>query len=145
MEKTKTYKVHYSYIIVVGLFLFGIGYSSIREIIDPSYYPINSRYVPRPIGWFFVILCWYKFLTTVYKVEIAANGTVIATSLFTKFRIETGDVISIKSGMLFVSVILRSGKLSFSTLIDGTPNIKNVLESCKSVDQASLNANINKT
>jgi hypothetical protein len=112
----KTFKVHWIYILILGLGLSILAYTSTRELIDPTYHVISTWYLPRPVFWCFVIYCWYKFLTTAYRVETDEQGFVRTISLTGSKKIISGDVEKIEESMMFIRVVYSKGTVSISTL-----------------------------
>jgi hypothetical protein len=125
----KTFKVHWIYILILGLGLSILAYTSTRELIDPTYHIVSRLYLPRPVLWCFVVYCWYKFLTTAYKVEIDEQRSIRTISLTGSKKIILGDVEKIEERMMFIQVVYSQGTVSISTLIDGISNVKGMLKS----------------
>ena len=126
MAHMKTYRVHFAYIGGIVLFLVIGGDTTIKEFLDPTYHVISSRYMPRALLWYFTIFCWYKFLTTAYKVEISEDGTLKTTSILKNYHLSEKDIIQVDDGTFFFTVTAKQGKISVSPLIDGIANIKHV-------------------
>lgn len=124
-----TYKVHKAYILALGLGLLILAAITIREFIDPTYHAVSARYFPRALFWYVVVYCWYKFLTTTYKIEIKSNDSIILTSLINKKELHVNDINSIRERTLFFDIFTDGGSTTISTLIDGVSNVKTLLQS----------------
>lgn len=127
----RTYKVHWIYILVLTLGLSSIAYTTTRELIDPDYYVPGGRYLPTPIRWCLTAFCWYKLLTTVYRVEIDEQGCMTLIS-FVKKKVLSGGVQKVKESTMFIDVVTSQGSICISTLIDGISNVRRSLNSLAS-------------
>jgi len=102
--------------------------TSIHEFLDPRYHVVSSRYMPRALVWYFFAYGWFKYFTTVYRVEVDENGFFRLRSIIKTEIIKFGDVVAINESRIFVNIFHNKGKTSISKLIDGVANISTVIE-----------------
>jgi hypothetical protein len=116
------------YILILGLGLLVLADTTIREFIDPTYHVVSARYFPRALVWYVVVYCWYKYLTTAYKIEIKEDDSIRLTSLIKKKELHVNDIKAIRERTLFVDIFTDGGSTTISTLIDGVSNVKTLLQ-----------------
>lgn len=124
----KTYSIHFIYPVVLGIFLIIGANTSIQEFLDPTYHVISRWYVPRALMWYFFAYVWFKYFTSIYKVEVDDNGVFRMKSIIKTQIIKFSDVIAIDEGRIFVNICHKKGKASVTKLIDGISNISTVLQ-----------------
>jgi hypothetical protein len=123
----KSYSVHWINIVVIGVGLFILSTVTVQQIIDPAYPTGGIRYYPSALTWYLTAYCLYKFLTTAYRISFFEDGSIKLDSLIRRTRINTREIIIIRSNMMLVEIVTRRGSFYVSTLMDGTSNIKQVL------------------
>lgn len=124
----KTYSIHFIYPVALGVFLIIGSNTSIQEFLDPTYHVISRWYVPRALMWYFFAYGWFRFFTSVYKVEVDENGAFRLRSILKTQIITFSDVIAVDEGRIFVNIFHKNGKTSVTKLIDGISNISTVLQ-----------------
>ena len=124
----KKYSIHFIYPVVLGIFLIIGANTSIQEFLDPTYHVISRRYMPRALIWYFFAYGWFKYFTSVYKVEVDEDGFFRLKSIIKTKIIKFSDVIAIDEGRIFVNIIHKNGKTSITKLIDGISNVSTVFQ-----------------
>lgn len=124
----KKYSVHMIYPVAFGVFLIIGADTSIHEFLDPTYHVISRRYMPRAFMWYIFAYGWFKYFTTVYKVEVEEDGVLRLKSIIKTQIIKFSDVIAINEGRIFVNIVHANGTTSITKLIDGVSNIRTVIE-----------------
>jgi len=124
----KKYSIHFIYPVILGAFLIIGANTSIHEFLDPMYHVVSARYMPRALMWYLFAYGWFKYFTTVYKIEVDENGFFRLKSIIKTEIIKFTDIVAINEGRIFVNIFHNNGKSSISKLIDGVANISTVIE-----------------
>ncbi|NJD90414.1 MAG: hypothetical protein FIA91_02690 [Geobacter sp.] len=124
----KRYSIHFIYPVVFGIFLIIGADTSIHEFLDPKYHVISRWYMPRALMWYIFAYGWFKYFTTVYKVEVEEDGVLRLKSIIKTQFIKFSDVIAINEGRIFVNIVHANGTTSITKLIDGVSNISIVIK-----------------
>jgi hypothetical protein len=123
----KSYSVHWINIVVIGVGLFILSDITVQQIIHPTYPTGGIRYYPRALIWYLTAYCLYKFLTTAYRISFLDDGSIKLDSLIRRTRINTTEIIIIRSNIMLVEIVTRRGSFYVSTLMQGISNIKQLL------------------
>ena len=124
----KIYSINFIYPVVFGIFLIIGANITIHEFLDPTYHVTSARGMPRALVWYFFAYGWFKYFTTVYRVEVDGNGVFRLKSIIKTQIIKFSDVAAINESQLFVNIFHENRKTSISKLIDGVGNISTVIE-----------------
>ena len=123
----RTYSLHFIYkLIFVGGLLF-FTENVIEKIFDPSYMETHNPLVLAVRGCVCAYL-WYVVFTTVYRIDIADDHDITATTLIKRTRIKAEAVTYVSDHLLpfFVRVGYVTGTLRIPNVMDGIGNVKSL-------------------
>jgi len=119
----KNYEFSKEYKVLIALFLLVLTLYSI-----PPYDDYKHAAIP-----FFCIYIWYQVLTIPYKVTVAESRLLIFKSLFKTTFIKPSEIIKIEDSIFSYKILLNTGSLRISTLMNNAYGLKRAIETQNSV------------